>query len=99
MVCIFVPTESQSQIALIGRLLYVNALFGCWRPGGSTCDSAPRSGRAEGRTGAAGACPPSHAARGAVARAVAARCVRAATEKTLFSKVVQTEHASEDALV
>jgi hypothetical protein len=26
--------------------MYVNALFGCWSPGGSTCDLAPRSGRA-----------------------------------------------------
>jgi hypothetical protein len=31
----------------IGVFMYVNALFGWWRPGGSTCDdSAPRSGRA-----------------------------------------------------
>ena len=29
--------------------MYVNALFGCWSPGGSTCDSAPRSrARADG---------------------------------------------------
>ena len=32
--------------ASIACIMYVNALFGWWRPGGSTCDSAPRSGRA-----------------------------------------------------
>jgi hypothetical protein len=33
--------------------MYVNALFGWWRPGGSMCDLAPA---VRGRTGAAGAC-------------------------------------------
>jgi hypothetical protein len=35
-----------SKLRVAACIMYVNALFGWWRPGGSTCDSAPRSGRA-----------------------------------------------------
>jgi hypothetical protein len=64
--------------------MYVNALFGWWRPGGSTCDSAPRSGRARADGGGGRVRHP--------ATPLAARCgaggggaerVRAATEGTL----------------
>ena len=68
----------------VNYMLYVNALFGWWRPGGSTCDSAPRSCRARADGGGGRVRHPATplAAR-AVARAVAAWSVRAATEGNL----------------
>ena len=44
--------------------MYVNAIFGGWRPGGATCVSAAAVA-VRGRTGSAGAGATSHAARGA----------------------------------
>ena len=72
----YIRGEKDQIVYSVFYAMYVNAIFGGWRPGGATCVSAAAVA-VRGRTGSAGT-------EGAVAQAAAAaRGVRAATEGTL----------------